>query len=222
MKGVRSGLVTGKSLEPRKRECRQNVRKMSRKNVRKMSKNCPEGCEPERLGEGSKIGKSPRVVRRGCKRSSGPTAQRSPKSLLHHVQPCFAPAQAQVAPVQEAVCSLGSKDLLPPLLTSFGDCPIFDPSPRHSGLRPEGLFARNSGAGNGCANFMGAWKKCILSAGKTHAPKIPRFRGGVFWVMGGGEVPILFLWARGFFLISSDFHIVGVEVGGGSQARKGT
>ena len=26
--------------------------------------------------------------------------------------------------------------------------------------------------------------------------------GGVFWVWGGGEVPILFLWARGF----SDLH----------------
>ena len=54
-----------------------------------------------------------------------------------------------------------------------------------------------------------------------HVHKIPRFRGGVFWVWGGGEcpfyfygrgdfsdmrfcggggeVPILFLWARGFF-----------------------
>ena len=37
---------------------------------------------------------------------------------------------------------------------------------------------------------------------KTHVHKIPRFRGGgVFWVLGGGGggVPILFLWARGFF-----------------------
>ena len=25
------------------------------------------------------------------------------------------------------------------------------------------------------------------------------FGGGVFSVLGGGEVPILFLWARGFF-----------------------
>ena len=31
---------------------------------------------------------------------------------------------------------------------------------------------------------------------KTHVHKIPRFRVGFF---GGGEVPILFLWARGFF-----------------------
>ena len=34
-----------------------------------------------------------------------------------------------------------------------------------------------------------------------HAPKIPPFRGGVlgFFKRGGVEVPILFLWAWGFF-----------------------
>ena len=36
---------------------------------------------------------------------------------------------------------------------------------------------------------------------ESHVHKIPRFRGEGyvgFWG-GGGEVPILFLWARGFF-----------------------
>ena len=35
---------------------------------------------------------------------------------------------------------------------------------------------------------------------KTYVHKIPRLGGGgVFWVWGGGgEVPILFLWARGY------------------------
>ena len=36
----------------------------------------------------------------------------------------------------------------------------------------------------------------------THVHKILRFRGGFlefFWGGGSGEVPILFLWARGFF-----------------------
>ena len=64
------------------------------------------------------------------------------------------------------------------------------------------IRVRDSGAGNGRANFMDARKKCFRSAGKSHVHKIPRFRGGggVFWVFGGGGgVPILFLWARGFF-----------------------
>ena len=35
---------------------------------------------------------------------------------------------------------------------------------------------------------------------KTCVHKIPRFGGGgVFWGLGGGGVPILFLWAHGFF-----------------------
>ena len=53
--------------------------------------------------------------------------------------------------------------------------------------------ARNSGAGNGCVNFMGPWQKCALSAGKTHVHKIPRFGGRGFWSIGGEGVPILFL-----------------------------
>ena len=68
------------------------------------------------------MGKSPKVVRRGCKSSVGPTDPWSPKSHLHHVQP-------GVAPVQEAFRSLGSKDLLHPPLTTVGDFPNFSPSP---------------------------------------------------------------------------------------------
>ena len=45
--------------------------------------------------------------------------------------------------------------------------------------------ARSSGARNGCANF-GAWHFLVLSARKRPCPE------------GGVEVPILFLWARGF------------------------
>ena len=47
------------------------------------------------------------------------------------------------------------------------------------------ILVRNSGAGNGCVNLMDAWKKCVLSAGKTHLHKIPRFRGGYFGFWGG-------------------------------------
>ena len=53
------------------------------------------------------------------------------------------------------------------------------------------IRVRNSGAGNGCANFMDAWKKCAPSAGKTHVHKIPRFRGGG-GILGFGAVPIYF------------------------------
>ena len=64
------------------------------------------------------------------------------------------------------------------------------------------------GAGNGCANFMDAWKKCVLSAGKTHVHKTPRFRGlgGVFWVFflggggGWGRADFIFMGARIFLI----------------------
>ena len=63
------------------------------------------------------------------------------------------------------------------------------------------IFVRNSGAGNGCANFMDAWKNASALQEKPMSIKFLVLGGGwVFWVLGGGggEVPILFLWARGF------------------------
>ena len=62
------------------------------------------------------------------------------------------------------------------------------------------IFVRNSGAGNGCVNFMDAWKKRVPCAGKTLVHKIPRFRGGLFWVFwgGGGSADFIFM-ARRFF-----------------------
>ena len=64
----------------------------------------------------------------------------------------------------------------------------FQKNPRVRKIR-----VRNSGAGNGSPNFMDTWKKCVLSAGKTMSVNSPFFGGGL------GGVPILFLWARGFF-----------------------
>ena len=53
------------------------------------------------------------------------------------------------------------------------------------------------GPGNGCANFMDAWKMRSFCR-KNPCPKtIPRF-GFFLGGGGGGEVPILFLWARRF------------------------
>ena len=68
-----------------------------------------------------------------------------------------------------------------PQLFRKGPCPvIFQKNPRVRKIR-----VRNSGAGNGCANFMDTWKKCVLSAGKTMSVKFPFFGGG-FWGGGGG------------------------------------
>ena len=57
------------------------------------------------------------------------------------------------------------------------------------------IRVRNSGAGNGCANFMDTWKKCVLSVGKTMSVKFPFFWGGVG---GGGECRFIFMGARIF------------------------
>ena len=63
------------------------------------------------------------------------------------------------------------------------------------------IRVRNSGAGNGRANFMDTWKKCVLSAGQPVSIKFCVLGGGGYFgfLGGGGGVPILFLWARGFF-----------------------
>ena len=56
------------------------------------------------------------------------------------------------------------------------------------------IRVRNSGAGSGCAKFMDAWNKCVLSAGKPMSIKF-LVLGGVGGYFGFGGVPILLLWA---------------------------
>ena len=49
-------------------------------------------------------------------------------------------------------------------------------------------------------------KNAFFLQENLHVHKIPRLGGGILGLGGGGgEVPILFLWARGFFLIET-FH----------------
>ena len=67
------------------------------------------------------------------------------------------------------------------------------------------IRVRNSGAGNGCANFMDAWKKCVLSAGKTLSIK--------FRVLGGG--------CRFYFYGRADFSDLGVLCRKGVIPKKG-
>ena len=66
------------------------------------------------------------------------------------------------------------------------------------------ICVRNSGAGNGCASFMDTWKNASVLQEK-HVHKIPRFRGGVFWVFGGGGECRFYLYGRADF---SDFWLV--------------
>ena len=64
------------------------------------------------------------------------------------------------------------------------------------------MFVRTPGAGNGCVNFMDAWKNEFFLQEKPMSVKFLVLRGwgGYFGFWGGGGgVPILFLWARGFF-----------------------
>ena len=62
------------------------------------------------------------------------------------------------------------------------------------------IRVRNSGAGNGCANyFMDAWKNASVLQEKAMSIKFLVLGGGYFGFFLGGEWPILFLWARGFF-----------------------
>ena len=55
------------------------------------------------------------------------------------------------------------------------------------------IRVRNSGAGNGCANFMDA----------SHVHKILRFGGG-FWGGGGGSADFIFMGARIFLTFSKE------------------
>ena len=65
------------------------------------------------------------------------------------------------------------------------------------------ISVRNSGAGNGCANFMpnyGHVEKLRSFCRKTHVHKIPRFGGGYFAFWGGGSAHFIFMGARIFLI----------------------
>ena len=52
------------------------------------------------------------------------------------------------------------------------------PSEDQKNPRVRKIYVCNSGAGNGCANFMGAWKNALFLQENLHVHKIPPFRGG--------------------------------------------
>ena len=75
------------------------------------------------------------------------------------------------------------------------------------------ISTRNSGAGNGCADFMGAWHFLVLSAGKPPMPIKFLLLGGVlgFFLWGGGSSNFIFM-GVGIFPIQGctnhEVHIV--------------
>ena len=62
------------------------------------------------------------------------------------------------------------------------------------------ILVRNSGAGNGRANFMGAWKNAFSLQENLHVLNIPRFRGGGFGLGGGGGSADFIFMGAGIFL----------------------
>ena len=88
----------------------------------------------------------------------------------------------------------------------------FQKNPRVRKIR-----VRNSGAGNGCANFMDTWKTCVLSAGKTMSVKFPFFWGG----FGGGECRFYFYGRADFSEIFHRKENSQGFLGGGGRALSG-
>ena len=88
-------------------------------------------CGPGKLTE---KGKFPKVLRGGRKRSFGPREQRSPKSLLHHPKPRFAPCKMGVLggakDFSETFAPWGSKRPLAPSPKHFWEFPFFGQCPR--------------------------------------------------------------------------------------------
>ena len=64
------------------------------------------------------------------------------------------------------------------------------------------IFVRNSGAGNGCVNFMDAWKMRSFCR-NNHVHKIPRLGGGGILGFGGEGQCRFYFYGRADF---SEFH----------------
>ena len=104
----------------------------SQKRVATFNRNTSQGCDPECLLQGPETSKVPKVIRRGCKRSSGPREQ-SPLAL---VQKRVAPVQNRIWVVQKTLgrpLPLGSKTPFAPSPNHLGTFEVSDPCSRHSG-----------------------------------------------------------------------------------------
>ena len=65
------------------------------------------------------------------------------------------------------------------------------------------ILVRNSGAVNGCTNFMGAWNFCVLSAGQpSMCIKFLVLGGGGILGLGGGSADFIFMGTRIFLIFA--------------------
>ena len=128
------------------------------------------------------------------------TSRIAPPYIIHGLCASFASITVY-APVSGRLTPVDCTLLCQPLNSQFAFT-VYVPSSKFQGNFRKRLdrkilvsikcFVRNSGAGNGCTNFMGAWKNAFFLQKKTHAHQIPRFFGGVFWALAGGECRFYF------------------------------
>ena len=81
----------------------------------------------------------------------------------------------------------------PPQIQKYQDTPRLH---KFENPRVRNFSARNSGAGNGCANFMGAWFFWLFLLENPHAHQIPRLRGWCWGFLeggGGGSANFIFM-----------------------------
>ena len=62
------------------------------------------------------------------------------------------------------------------------------------------MFVRNSGAGNGCVNFMDAWKNAFFLQEKPMSIKFLVLGGGGWVFFWGGSADFIFMGARTFLI----------------------
>ena len=118
-----------------------------------------------RAWEIDRKGEIPKVLRGGCKRSLGPGEQRSPKSLLHHPKPHFAPVQKQFWVVP--------KTFWRPLLPGF-QRPLA-PSPKHCWEFPLfGQFPRPAASQTYIPKYPSLFKSVGKNLGQNGMLKLTR------------------------------------------------
>ena len=85
------------------------------------------------------------------------------------------------------------------------------------------IFVRNSGAGNGCVNFMDAWKNAFFLQEKPMSIKFLVLGGRGYFVffLGGGSADFIFMGARIFLTKASHTRVFALLTPREATARNG-